>query len=474
MLELCNRVNEMLSPVYPELDRNIGNVRTLFRFEEEIFDDSLEKSSRQWKDLIAQYPELATLQADQQSGLTACVKQLQDLAGTVISGKLAFKLYETYGLQEESLKLLASLKRLTVDWSAFNELKSLARTQTLVSCSVEAGKLPTMASLNQVNLPATESRFKYNFMRLGNGEYDFPPLDATLMAIIGRDGTPKSSASAADDEIIMVADKSNFYTEAGGQIGDTGRLICPTGSARVTRVHQAQGCVFHHVIVTKGSFRVNHPIQFFIHAEDRLNCMANHTATHLLQAALKKILKVTCQKSSHVTGEYLRFDFGVFQARLELETIFQAERLVRDLIQQHLPVRRFSLPLNEAVTLDDVSLVPGEAYPETVHVVKVESTKSELSSVEPCCGTHVSNTADLQEFAILNVRSSGLGNRSIKAVTRDAAIESYRMASELLVKLDRVEDNARTSLSRLTGNASTEWVEQLSVSPFNLKGLNFR
>ena len=170
----------------------------------------------------------------------------------------------------------------------------------------------------------------------------------------------------------------------------------------------------------------------------------------------------------------MRFDFGVFQARLELETIFQAERLVRDLIQQHLPVRRFSLPLNEAVMLDDVSLVPGEAYPETVHVVKVESTKSELSSVEPCCGTHVSNTADLQEFAILNVRSSGLGNRSIKAVTRDAAIESYRMASELLVKLDRVEDNARTSLSRLTGNASTEWVEQLSVSPFNLKGLNFR
>ena len=133
--------------------------------------------------------------------------------------------------------------------------------------------------------------------------------------------------------------------------------------------------------------------------------MANHTATHLLQAALKKILKVTCQKSSHVTGEYLRFDFGVFQARLELETIFEAERLVRDLIRQHLPVRRFSLPLNEAVTLDYVSLVPGEAYPETVHVVKVESTKSELSSVEPCCGTHV-NVGNFQHSRSSRIRHS--------------------------------------------------------------------
>jgi len=475
MLELSNQVTDMLVHVYPELGHNLANVRTLFRFEEEVFDENLSKSNHHWKELIERYPELSTLEPDQQAGLVAGNGQLDKWDQPVIPGHLAFKLYETYGLQEESLRLLASLKGLAIDWDEFTKSQSDARMRTLLSGSVSEVQLfPSVSELSRAGLPATDTRSKYDFYRLSNGEYDFQPVDATLLAIIDESGSIKKSTSAQDKEMIFITSRSNFYSEAGGQVGDTGRILCPTGAARIIRVQLVQDYVFHYAEVTRGHFSVNHPVQLSIDAEKRVNCMANHTATHLLQAALKKGLNVTCQKSSHVNADYFRFDFGVFQmSGMDPIVIPEAENMVRDVIKQGLPVDRLLMPFHEAAAVDGVTLVPGESYPETVHVIRIQDDKHELVSMEPCCGTHAANTADLQDFAILSVKSSGLGNRSVRAVTRNAAILSYQLADELCQKLNCLEQKSRVELVEWPTNEINipEWINQLRTIDEALKEL---
>jgi alanyl-tRNA synthetase len=240
----------------------------------------------------------------------------------------------------------------------------------------------------------------------------------------------------------VIADKSCFYYEAGGQVSDTGRLLWPTGAGQVEEIRRVGDHIYHLIKVNEGNLRVNQTVQMMLDEDNRLNTMANHTATHLLQAAIKDILKVTCQKSSYVTPEHFRFDFGLFQSEFTLEMISQAESSVRNWISQRLAVDRLMLPLHPAVSLDGITLVPGESYPDMVSVIRVaqESRKDEAISLEPCCGTHVRNTADLEEFAILSVKSAGIGSRSVRAVTRATAKQSLCRADDLKRELNLLEE----------------------------------
>ncbi|XP_059353171.1 alanine--tRNA ligase, mitochondrial-like isoform X2 [Daphnia carinata] len=440
LLELSQRVADMMGGVYPELTRNLSNVHMLLRFEEDVFRDHLSKSGREWSGIVNRFPELSALPVDQQPGLIAGLKKLEEWRSSSrsdeVPGSLAFKLYSTYGLQEDSMQLLAQLKGWNVDWPEFHRFMADERmnTKTQSTAAVNSSHF----QCGSINVASTNWQCQDVYTRNSEGRYIFKPLDATVTALINHDGRLIDAAKAGD-KIAVIADKSCFYYEAGGQVSDTGRLVWPSGSAQVEEVRHVGDHIYHLVEVNEGNLRINQVVQMVL--DNRLDTMANHTATHLLQAALKAILKVTCQKSSHVTPEHFRFDFGLFQSEFTVEMISQAESTVRNWIRQCLAVDRLMLPLQQAVSLDRITLVPGESYPDMVSVIRIEeSGKSEAISLEPCCGTHVRNTADLEDFAILSVKSSGIGSRSVRAVTRSVAKQSHHRAEDLQRELNLLED----------------------------------
>lgn len=446
LLELSNRVAEMMGGVYPELSRNLSNVHMLLRFEEDIFRDHLSKSGREWSGIINQFPELSALPVDQQPGLIAGLKQLEDWRSSSrsdkVPGSLAFKLYSTHGLQEDSMQLLAQLKGWNVDWPEFHRFMAAERMNTKIQSTAAANNSHFQCGF--INVASTNWQCHDVHTRNSEGRYIFKPLDATVTALISHDGRLIDAATTGD-KIAVIADKSCFYYEAGGQVSDTGRLLWPSGSAQVKEVRHVGDHIYHLVEVNEGNLRINQAVQMVLDEGNRLDTMANHTATHLLQAAIKDILKVTCQKSSHVTPTHFRFDFGLFQSEFTVEMISQAESSVRNWIRQCLAVDRLMLPLHQAVSLDGITLVPGENYPDMVSVIRIvqeERGKSEAISLEPCCGTHVRNTADLEEFAILSIKSAGIGSRSIRAVTRSVAKQAHRRAEDLQREMNLLEDVA--------------------------------
>ena len=127
----------------------------------------------------------------------------------------------------------------------------------------------------------------------------------------------------------------------------------------------------------------------------------------------------------------------MFQPELTLDTILEAESLVRNLIRRGLPVERMILPIHQAVTMDNITLIPGESYPDTLSIIRIDG--ADVTSLEPCCGTHVQNTTDLQEFAIISLKSAGIGSRSVRAVTRQSAVEAFARADELGTEVSQLE-----------------------------------
>lgn len=441
MWEMSQRVSDILGDVYPELHRNLANIRTLLHFEDELFREQLSKSGREWTAMLGRYPELSSLPDDCQPGLVAALPHLDDWqrnqkdVGATIPAELAFKLYNTHGLQDEALELVATLKRQSVDWIGFKQLMAQARMETL-NQSAPLVSSKTGSSVQSIQVPATDWQCQENYDRSDQGHYEFRDLSATVTALLCQNGESVMRADVGE-RVVVITDRSCFYCEAGGQVSDTGVLIGATGRAQVVEARQVNQHIHHVAVVAEGSILLDQSVEMRIDADERIKCMANHTATHLLQASLKKVLGVTCQKSSQVSPDHFRFDFGVFQPELALDTILEAESKVRDLIRCGLPVERTLLPIHQAVTLENITLIPGESYPDVLSVIRIDG--ADLTSLEPCCGTHVRNTADLQEFAIISLKSAGIGSRSVRAVTRGAALEAYALADEFRAELKQLE-----------------------------------
>lgn len=465
LVELSRRVADMMAPIYPELCRNLNNVHTLLRFEDRVFRDQLAKSGREWTDIVSRLPELSTLSSDQQPGLVTGLRHLEDWARSVtghvhVPGPLAFKVFHTHGLQEESLQLLSRLKGWTVDWSDFHHLTAQARLTTLRhSSSTTLDAIPFHCNnLDDLKLSPTQWQC-YNYSRSPQGDYVFPSLDAKVLALVNHSGRPVREAKVGQ-RVAVVLDKSCFYYEAGGQAGDSGRLESSTGTAQVEQVKRIGDQIHHIAVVSEGCLKVDDSVRLELDVEQRLKTMSNHTATHLLQAALKSILKVTCQKSSHVTSDFLSFDFGFFNSEFDIDTISMVESTVRKWIEERLPVDRLTMPIHQAVSLEGITLMPGEAYPDIVSIIRVQSKNSDCEtpvSLEPCCGTHVANTADLENFTILSLKSTGVGSRSVKAATRSAASQAFVRARELDAELAQLEQSVKKQCN--SGNIS-----QLRVS----------
>jgi len=329
------------------------------------------------------------------------IKRIEALNG--IDGKTAFELFDTYGFPLDLTKLIASEKGWTVDEDSFN--KEMAAQK-------QRGKAD--ATKEQSDWVNVGEDVKTDFIG-----YDFTEADAHVVKY--------RSIKQKDKELFQVVlDKTPFYAESGGQVGDTGYLDFGGEKVEVLDTKKENDLIVH--FVKKLPAKVDAPAHAKINAVKRSDTIKNHSATHLLQSALRIVLgNHVQQKGSLVNADYLRFDFAHF-SKMTDEEIAKVEQIVNEKIMENIALdERRNVPIEEAKKLGATALF-GEKYGEFVRVI----TFDEKFSRELCGGTHVKSTGEIGLFKITSEGSVASGVRRIEAVTGKRAIQ---LANEAISKL---------------------------------------
>ncbi len=318
-----------------------------------------------------------------------------------ISGLEVFTLYDTHGFPPELTAEIAKEKGLSIDWESFQaemeKQRERARAaQTFVKTATARARIvsPTTPFIDYA-MSASQSKIR----ELVVGEHS---------VVIASQG----------DEVDIILDKTPFYGEMGGQVGDTGEISGSKGKVVVTNtIRSLSDVVIHQGKVIEGSISAGDEVEAEIDVARRLDIARNHTATHLLQGALRQILSHrVSQRGSLVEPDRLRFDFS-WRAAITEEQLTQIERRVNERIRQNLPVKPKMVPYKQAIAEGAIALFE-EKYGEQVRVVEVGEP---AISKELCGGTHVKSTGEIGFFLITGESSIGTGLRRIEAVTGSGA-----------------------------------------------------
>ena len=336
--------------------------------------------------------------------LAEIIQEVKAQGKTQISGESAFTLYDTFGFPLELTQEIAAENHLTVDEAGFDA--EMQKQVERAKAAHETIDLTVQGSLDKLaeHIHATEF--------LG---YTQPASTAKVEAIL-IDGIAQEEAEAGT-EVQIVLNQTPFYAESGGQIGDRGYVSGDGVLVRVTDVKKESDFFIHFGRIERGTIRVGDTVTAQIDRPCRRRAQANHTATHLLQAALKKIVDDgISQAGSLVSFDRLRFDFNCPRA-LTSEEIQQIEEQVNTWIAEAHPANIEVLPLAEAKARGAVAMF-GEKYGEQVRVIDFPSVSMEL-----CGGTHVSNTAEIGSFKIISEGGVASGVRRIEAVSGPAILD---------------------------------------------------
>ncbi|MBR6255627.1 MAG: alanine--tRNA ligase, partial [Clostridiales bacterium] len=345
-----------------------------------------------------------------------------------IEGKDAFYLYDTFGFPLELTTELAEEEGLTVDEEGFKvsmeEQKQKARDSQNFSA-----KLNASAGIFDTLDESITTKF------VG---YDGLNTEGKIVAV--ADESSLKDSLSENEKGTIVTDVTSFYGTMGGQVGDKGSIKTADGEFTVTEaIHLPGGRIGHTGYVSKGTIKSGSAAELFVDEGNRSNTCKNHSATHLLQKALKIVLGDHVeQKGSLVTPDRLRFDFS-HDAAMTAEQIAQAEAIVNKEIAASLAVRTDEMSQQEAVSTGAMALF-GEKYGDVVRVVSMgkgtsgnnEADFKDAFSVELCGGTHVSNTSQIQHIKILSESGVAAGVRRIEALTGDGVLAYYKELEDLL------------------------------------------
>ena len=418
MAEYAHEVAVLLGAEYPELVEKSALIDGILTAEEERFG--------------------ATLDAGE-SKLTAELEQLED--GAQLSGEVAFLLHDTYGFPIDLTREIAANAGHVVDMDAFDAAMTEQRERARKSANRDAwGNAQSIWVALSDRLDET----------VFDG-YDNHVLSGVRVVALVQDGQEVESASAGS-EVEVVLDRTPFYAEMGGQVGDTGKLTAPGLYVHVTDTKHRDGGLESHVgVVEEGTISVGDSVTATIDAGRRELIRRNHTATHLLDAALKKVLgDHVNQAGSLVAPDRMRFDFTHFEA-LTKDELDRIEGMVNAEIFAAKPVVTQIMSIEDAKAAGAVALF-GEKYGDVVRVVSAGAEDTPFSR-ELCGGTHARNTADLGLFKIISESSVGSNSRRIEAVTSMGAIE---YVDERLAQLDEV-----AAALKVRPSAVADRVEQL-------------
>jgi alanyl-tRNA synthetase len=342
----------------------------------------------------------------------------------VISGQAAFELHTTHGLFIDIVEQMAAEAGMTVDrqeyqrlWEIFTEESSHGRKKLVISAVT--GKLPN-----------TDDSPKYS------------PLLTAASTVLGwvKDNEVIRAGRLEPDEggVALLVDRTPFYAEAGGQVGDLGAILTNSGRFKVDDTQKLGDTILHVGRVVEGHIEAGQAATLAV-GGDRPHTMRNHTSTHLLNWALRRVLGGNIdQKGSLVDAEKTRFDF-THDKPLSAEEIAAVERLVNEKIYADLPVTATVMPLAEAKKIPGVRAVFGEKYPDPVRVLLIgaetPAEATEEDSVEFCGGTHLTHTGQAGFFKIVSQEGVAKGVRRVTAVTGRKAVETVQHQAALLDEL---------------------------------------
>ena len=366
------------------------------------------------------------------------IERLRREGATALSGDTVFRFYDTYGIPLDVIEEIAGDEGVAVDRAGFEEAMEGQRASSRATKKFEAADA---SAFERLELPERHSEFR------GYPELDFVSLSgATVLAIV-RDG--KEASSLADGETgDVVFDRTVFYPEGGGQVADTGTLDWSGGSADVTDVRRPlPSLIAHRVRVTAGRLELGASVDQSVPEWTRRRTQANHTGTHLLHAALRRVLGPSArQMGSLVAPDRLRFDYAA-NTPTTPEQIAEIERLVNHEILRDSPVTK------EVVAMDDArkrgaDMFFGEKYGERVRVVAVPGFSTEL-----CGGCHVPRTGEIGAFKIVSDKGIQAGVRRLEAVTSLGAVELLSDDERILNALAGAAQAPRDTLE-------TRWAER--------------
>ncbi|MEP6707461.1 MAG: alanine--tRNA ligase [Pyrinomonadaceae bacterium] len=446
---VTNFVVDQMKEAYPELEIQRGFIEKMVRLEEVRFG--------------------ATLTV----GLNKLDEQFEATQGGMPEYKALARLYDTFGTPRDLIRVGLEERGFTIDEEQFNEsfdgaLQELQRTGA-------TGKVEGKTKTDPVYAEAVDRLGQSNFRG-----YETTRIDKSQIGSLIKDGHEVQSLDEAEEGEVVL-DQTPFYAESGGQVGDVGRLVSTAyDSGRATQPNPpalaggsdkaspvsgtdstgaatgdmvatvlntyspAQGLIVHKIKVEKGTLKVGDTVTAQVDVEKRDATRRNHTATHLMHAALREVLGTHVkQAGSVVASNYLRFDFTHYQPLTQSE-IDEIERLVNHHILRNEPVETNEMAVEEAMRSGAMALF-GEKYGEKVRVLSIKGAE-DIFSKELCGGTHVRATGDIGVFKITSDESIASGVRRIRAVT---GVDAYERFREDEVIIDQVASGLRTSRAEL-------------------------
>ena len=424
---------DAMGTAYPELEQRRNVIEAALIREEELFAKTLEQ------------------------GLKLLEGELANLKGKTIPGETVFKLYDTYGFPADLTADIARERELEIDEAGF-EVEMAAQRQR----ARDAGKFAV--DYNSIVKVDSETQFDGYEATQGQGQ---------IIAIY-KDSVQVDEV-VEGDEALIVLNQTPFYAESGGQIGDTGLFKNDTGIFEVQDTKKSGGAFVHQGIVTMGSLKATQNVEAIVKADLREATARNHSATHLLHAALRQVLgEHVQQKGSLVASDILRFDFANDQP-VTFEQIQQVERIVNREVIANTAVSTELLDIDAAKEKGAMMLF-GEKYGDEVRVLSMGSIQDKKNfSIELCGGIHVKRTGDIGLFKITSESGVAAGVRRIEAVTGTKALEIVqKFDADILHINDLLKAQKDQTVEKVQSTLETAHQLQKQIEQLNQKLANFQ
>ncbi|KAH8320219.1 hypothetical protein KR067_003588 [Drosophila pandora] len=504
LTQLIPIVVETLGEAYPEMSAKQQAVVDLIQHEQEVYKNLRESSSKAFAEVLTEFPNLDDIDLMECPGFVPAYREFQvqrsKFNNNTIPGDFLYKLTDTYGLTEESFLKLAELENMNCDLERYRAEVSLAKIKAKNFQREEGASLCDLVTEQRIaeaqakmskRLKATDNSHKYSYtFDKESGSYHIPALRSRVMGLLLNDAEVSRTQGSrlqdpTTDTISLVTAASNFYYESGGQQSDGGKILVQNTHQPdqphlldVISVKNLNDCVVHVCRLSSPAdafeLAIGDDVELVVDPTQRQLNTCHHTgwftqrlvaitinssmfvATHLLNAAIRTLFnKVTYQVSSCVTSDQCKLEVGLLGKRIKKSDVQLIEDLINRVICSATPVVVERLCAAEVLQQNDITMVPGEVYPEQgLRLVNVQSPELDLNSKELCCGTHATNTSELSCFCIVNLKQTNRARFSFTAVAGQAAENVLKTAALLRHRVDLLEKQFQTD--KLTNATEAE------------------
>lgn len=430
-------VAEILGETFPELVNRLSSVLEIVKYEQDVFKSIRNTMSKDVCEIIKHNPQLAELEMYDYPGFVQGYQEFRSFKkdnNKTLTSDFMYHIHSSFGFDLELIERLAELEGMIIDRAGFEEKMA----QVKKSFNEKLMTTETMAALDGLLKQTTENHFKYNYTFNEERKlYHVEPLKSKIVSIIDHSEIINCTNKVTGPTVKVILQKSPFYYESGGQLSDSGFIAKNGIKFPLKSLSCRKNCVLHEVELNGNEMlSIGDEVQLLVDEEKRSALTRNHSATHLLNSALRKVTQSPIyQKSSLVTSDQLKIELACFGPKLNHLHIETLENLIRLHISEQ-PMERKIRVINsqDLQNETDVVMVPGEVYPDDgIRLVTFGDFSKEL-----CCGTHVFNTRELLEFTFLSMRSTGRNSYLFTATTGYDAEKAILSGDQLVNELRHI------------------------------------